>query len=138
MEASDKKITFVCWLIRAFTNNFYRLGMLFTAGVALFIYAGNTNESADSDKFTLGFNILSGAIALISLFISIWSGIFTYRHFDEVWSRRMKWANSNVDKMEARFSYSFKVFFKIFFTLFAAILITLFVILVGIAYLLEK
>ena len=138
MEASDKKITFVCWLIRAFDNQIYRLCILLTAAIALFLYVGYTDESGDTDEFTTILTITSGTIALISLSISIWAGLFTYRHFDEVWSRRMKWANSNVDKMEARFSYSFKVAFKMFFTLFAGILIILFGIVVGIAYLLEK
>lgn len=138
MEALDKKITLVCWLIRAFTNNFYRLGILITAAVAIFVYGFNIDENSEITELVLCLNILSGTIAVISLSISIWAGLFTYKHFEEVWSRRMKWNNSNVDKMEARFNYSFKIFYRMFFTLFATIFIILWGITIGISFLMEK
>ncbi len=46
----------------------------------------------------------------IALVFAIWAAKFTYQNFDEVWSRRMSWNNSNVDKMNTRFSYSSKIF----------------------------
>lgn len=134
MEASEKKITFVCWLIRLFTN-FYPLGILVTLGMTYLVYGSNTNEAPNGSNFTMVLNILSGTIALISLLISIWAGLFTYKHFDEVWSIRMRWTNSRVDKIEARFSYSFKIAYRMFFMLFSAILILFFGISLGIAYL---
>lgn len=134
MEASEKKITFVCWLIRLFTN-FYPLGILVTLGMTFLVYGSNTNEAPNGSNFTMVLNILSGTIALISLLISIWAGLFTYKHFDEVWSIRMRWTNSRVDKIEARFSYSFKIAYRMFFMLFSAILILFFGISLGIAYL---
>ena len=69
MEASDKKITFVCWLIRAFDYQIYRLCILLTAAIALFLYVGYTDESGDKTEFTLVLTITSGTIALISLSI---------------------------------------------------------------------
>ncbi|MBO7582137.1 MAG: hypothetical protein J6T38_11570 [Bacteroidaceae bacterium] len=47
----------------------------------------------------------------VALVFAIWAAKFTYQNFDEVWSRRMSWNNSNVDKMNSRFNYTSKVFF---------------------------
>lgn len=48
----------------------------------------------------------------VALYCAVRGAMFTYNNFDEVWSRRMSWKNSNVDKLEARLTYSIKIFFK--------------------------
>ena len=49
---------------------------------------------------------------LISICIATWAARFAYQNFDEVWSRRMRWSNSKVDKLEKRVKYSIKIWFQ--------------------------
>lgn len=50
------------------------------------------------------------------LIYAIWAVVFTYRNYDEVYSRSKRWRKSNVEKFDSRLGYCFGMFFKSLFT----------------------
>ena len=51
----------------------------------------------------------------IDIVLSIWAAVFTYKNFDEVFSRSSRWRNSNVEKFDVRLKYSILILFESFF-----------------------
>ena len=96
----------------------------FLANMGFMVFIGALFILAEYDAFTneikLGVsvrtvNILKVTTFLqipVALYFAVRGAMFTYKNFDEVWSRRMSWKNSNVDKLEAKLTYSIKIFFK--------------------------
>lgn len=96
----------------------------FLANIGFMVFLGLLFIMAEYDAFTneinLGLSARTVSILKVTTFLQIpfvlyfavRGAMFTYNNFDEVWSRRMSWKNSNVDKLEARFIYSIKIFFK--------------------------
>ena len=115
MGKSQNKSTIICWAINFFSSNFYGIGILGTAAVAFLLYFFNDGEQAAIDNTTLYLNILVGAIAAISLILSIWAGRYTYNNFEEIWSRRMRWTSSNVEKLDARMKNTAMITIRMFF-----------------------
>lgn len=51
----------------------------------------------------------------IDVFLSVWAAVFTYKNFDEVFSRSSRWRSSNVEKFDVRLKYGIYVLFQSFF-----------------------
>lgn len=51
----------------------------------------------------------------IDIILSAWAAVFTYKNFDEVFSRSSRWRNSNVEKFDVRLKYSILVLFESIF-----------------------
>ena len=128
MGKSQNKSTIICWAINFFSSNFYGIGILGTAAVAFFLYIFNDGEQAAIDNTILNLNILVGAIAAISLILSIWAGRYTYNNFEEIWSRRMRWTSSNVEKLDARMKNTAMITIRMFFSLFTVLIVLIFLI----------
>ena len=112
--------------------------MLGTAAVAFFLYIRNDGEQAAIDNTILYLNILVGAIAAISLILSIWAGRYTYNNFEEIWSRRMRWTSSNVEKLDARMKNTAMITIRMFFSLFTVLIVLILLICYGIYTLLAQ
>jgi len=99
----------------------------FLANMGFMVFIGLCFILTEYDAFTneinLGLSARTANILKVTTFLQIpvvlyfavRGAMFTYKNFDEVWSRRMSWKNSNVDKLEARLTYSIKIFFKCLF-----------------------
>ena len=53
----------------------------------------------------------------IDIVLSVCATVFTYRNFDEVFSRSKRWRNSNVEKFDMRIWYCLALFFKCLFAI---------------------
>jgi len=51
----------------------------------------------------------------IGIVLSLWAAGFTYKNFDEVFSRSSRWRNSYVEKLDVRLKYSILILFESFF-----------------------
>lgn len=91
--------TFVCWLLS-------KLKIL--AGAGIFFGIGIL---ASLNSLSKSFLILVGVSDLIGFALAVWAAVFAYRNFDEVYSRRERWRNSNVEKLDSRFRYSLHIGF---------------------------
>lgn len=80
--------------------------------VLFFCYSVIANTEIGMDRFYLPF-IISLPLGLI---YAIWAVVFTYRNFDEVYSRSKRWRKSDVEKFDSKIGYCFGMFFKCFFT----------------------
>jgi len=80
--------------------------------VLFFCYTVIANAGIGLDRFYLPL-IFSLPFGLI---YAIWAVVFTYRNFDEVYSRSKRWRKSNVEKFDSRLGYCFGMFFKCLFT----------------------
>lgn len=118
--------TFVCWILA-------NLSFLNKIGLALLLlfacaYCGfyiDKDSFEESAQWVRWLNTTLFVVVPISLSVAIWASVFTYKNFDEVWSRRMRWANSNVDKFDARLKYAAGMFFRVLFAVFALFIIAL-------------
>lgn len=100
--------TLVSWLLA-------NMGLLVLLGffalvIEIDVYAGMENDW--SERTNLIIKTMLIVETPITIFLAAWAAKFTYQNFDEVWSRRMRWKNSNVDKLDAQMGYSIKMFFK--------------------------
>lgn len=118
--------TFVCWILAnlSFLN---RIGLALLLLFACAYYGFYTDKDSfeESAQWVRWLNTALFVIVPISFIVAIWASIFTYKNFDEVWSRRMRWANSNVDKFDARLKYAAGMFFRVLFAMFALFIIAL-------------
>ncbi|MGN0232262.1 MAG: hypothetical protein ACI4A8_08665 [Muribaculaceae bacterium] len=132
MGKSQNKSTIICWAINFFSSNFYGIGILGTSAVACLLFIINDSKQAENDDFTLYSNIFTGAIAAISLILSVWAGRYTYNNFEEIWSRRKRWTSSNVEKLDARMKNTAMITIRMFFSLFTVLIVLAFLICYGI------
>lgn len=96
--------TFICWMLSKL-KGIAGLGLI----GALCLLLGWDNIDSNSV-----IPILMIAIP-VDIVLSVWAGVFTYKNFDEVFSRSSRWRNSNVTKFDMRFKYSVLVFFQSLF-----------------------
>lgn len=96
--------TLVCWLLSKLKEP-AALGFI---GAVCLIMGWDT---VDGDSMI---SILKIALP-IDIVLSIWAAVFTYKNFDEVFSRSSRWRNSNVEKFDVRLKYSILILFESFF-----------------------
>lgn len=98
--------TFFCWLLSKI-NPITGVGILAAMWCAL----------TAADDFEFAHKILKPLLVIgsISFILSVWAAVFTFKNFDEVYSRSKRWRNSNVDRLDVRISYSFGMFVKCLF-----------------------
>lgn len=96
--------TLVCWLLSKLKEP-AALGFL----CAVCLIMGW--DKVDGDSMI---SILKIALP-INIVLSIWAAVFTYKNFDEVFSRSSRWRNSNVEKFDVRLKYSILILFESFF-----------------------
>ena len=99
--------TFLSWLLAKQTG-IAALGLF----VMFFCYTVIVKAGINMECFFLPF-IISLPFCLL---YAIWAVVYTYRNFDEVYSRSKRWRKSNVEKLDSRLGYCFGLFFKCFFT----------------------
>lgn len=80
--------------------------------ILFFCYTVIEYAGIGMDLFSIPF-IISLPFCLI---YAIWAVVFTYKNFDEVYSRSKRWRKSNVEKFDTRLGYCFGMFFKCLFT----------------------
>ena len=112
--------TFVCWILAnlSFLNKI-GLALLLLFACAYYGFYTDKDNFEESAQWVRWLNTALFVIVPVSLIVAIWGSVFTYKNFDEVWSRRMRWANSNVDKFDARLKYAAGMFFRVLFAVFA-------------------
>lgn len=96
--------TFICWLLSKLREP-AALGFL----GAICLMMGWDKVDGESMM-----SILKIALP-IDIILSVWAAVFTYKNFDEVFSRSSRWRNSNVEKFDVRLKYSILVLFESFF-----------------------
>jgi hypothetical protein len=99
--------TFISWLLA----NIQPLSVIGFMVLIMEYAAFNDADFSCSERTSNMIKTMSVVQIPIALVFAIWAAKFTYQNFDEVWSRRMSWNNSNVDKMNTRFNYTSKIFF---------------------------
>ena len=99
--------TFISWLLA----NIQPLSVIGFMVLILEYAAFHDADFASSERTHNMIVVLSVVQIPVALVFAIWAAKFTYQNFDEVWSRRMSWNNSNVDKLNSKFNYTSKIFF---------------------------
>ena len=112
--------TFLCWLLTKITP-------LAILGVFMLFYIIN---QISEQKLTIE-DVMTWAFIVvpIDIVLSVWATVFTYRNFDEVFSRSSRWRTSNVEKLDSRIWYTIGTFFKCLFAFPFMIMLT-----VGVLY----
>ena len=100
--------TFISWLLA----NIQPLSVIGFIVLILEYAAFHDADFSSSERTHKMITVLSVVQIPVALVFAIWAAKFTYQNFDEVWSRRMSWKSSNVDKLNSKFSYTSKIFFS--------------------------
>ena len=96
--------TFICWLLSKLREP---AALGFWGAICLMMGW----DKVDGESMM---SILKIALP-IDIILSVWAAVFTYKNFDEVFSRSSRWRNSNVEKFDVRLKYSILVLFESFF-----------------------
>lgn len=96
--------TFICWLLSKLREP---AALVFFGAICLMMGW----DKVDGESMM---SILKIALP-IDIILSVWAAVFTYKNFDEVFSRSSRWRNSNVEKFDVRLKYSILVLFESFF-----------------------
>lgn len=96
--------TFICWLLSKLREP---AALGFFGAICLMMGW----DKVDGESMM---SILKIALP-IDIILSVWAAVFTYKNFDEVFSRSSRWRNSNVEKFDVRLKYSILVLFESFF-----------------------
>jgi hypothetical protein len=81
--------TFICWLLSKLKEP---AALGFLGAICLLMGC----DKVDGDSMM---SILKIAIP-IDIVLSLWAAVFTYKNFDEVFSRSSRWRNSYVEKLD--------------------------------------
>ena len=95
--------TFTCWLLS-------KIAIPATLGILmLFCIVGMISEHRLTVEDVTQWSYV---VVPIDFVLSVCATIFTYRNFDEVYSRSKRWRNNNVEKFDMRLSYCIFMFIQ--------------------------
>lgn len=97
--------TWGCWLLSKMKS---------FAGLGIILIVCLWGLDAEDDAYRQALTLMV-VITPVSAILSIWAAIFTFKNFEEVYSRSKRWRNSNVEKLNTRICYSISMFFQCLF-----------------------